>query len=104
MVPKDLNDDQKAGRKEVSAVMLRRFTAESNFLIRVITGDERRFFKYDPETRGRVRNCTRHSLREESSHEEIKNQENCHIFFFDSRGKIKKKITTWCYNESKILS
>jgi predicted unusual protein kinase regulating ubiquinone biosynthesis (AarF/ABC1/UbiB family) len=44
MVPKNLNDYQKARRNEVSAEMLERLESEPDFLIRVITGDESRFF------------------------------------------------------------
>jgi hypothetical protein len=50
MVPKNLRDDQKAGRNEVSAEMLERPETKPDFLNRVITGDESWFFEYDPET------------------------------------------------------
>jgi hypothetical protein len=51
MVPKNLNDDQKARQVEVSAEMLERLENEPDFLNRVITGDESWFFEYDPETK-----------------------------------------------------
>jgi hypothetical protein len=43
-VPKNLNDDQKAGRNEVSTEMTEHLETESDFLTRVITGDESWFF------------------------------------------------------------
>jgi hypothetical protein len=48
---KNLNDDQKAGRKEFSAEMLERLEIEPDFLTSAITGDENCFFEYDPETK-----------------------------------------------------
>jgi gamma-glutamyl phosphate reductase len=40
MVPRNLKDDQKAGRNEVSAEMLERLKTEPDFLTRVVTGVE----------------------------------------------------------------
>jgi hypothetical protein len=50
MVKKNLKN-QKAGRNEVSAEMLEQLETEPDFLIRVKTGDESRFFEYLPETK-----------------------------------------------------
>jgi orotate phosphoribosyltransferase-like protein len=44
IVPKNLNDDQKARGKEVSAEMLERLKTEPDCHNRVITGDESWFF------------------------------------------------------------
>jgi hypothetical protein len=49
MVPKDLNDDQKASRNDVSAEMLERLETEAHFLNGVIIDDESWFLEYDPE-------------------------------------------------------
>jgi hypothetical protein len=49
MVPKNLNDDQKACRNEVLAEMLEWLKTEPYFLNQVITGDESWFFEYEPE-------------------------------------------------------
>jgi histone-lysine N-methyltransferase SETMAR len=51
MVPKNVNDNQKARRKEVSAVMLQWVENEPDVLNQVVTGDESWFFEYDPETK-----------------------------------------------------
>jgi hypothetical protein len=51
MVPKNLNEDQKVHRKEVSAEMLEWLETEPHFLNWVITGDESWFFEYGPETK-----------------------------------------------------
>jgi hypothetical protein len=51
MVPKNLNDNQKGRRNEVSAEMLERRETEPDFLNRVITVYESWFFEYDPETK-----------------------------------------------------
>jgi hypothetical protein len=51
MVPKKLNDDQKACLNEVSAEMLERLETEPDVLNRIITADESWFFECDPETR-----------------------------------------------------
>jgi hypothetical protein len=48
---KKLNDDEEAGRNEVSVEMLERLETEPAFLIRVITGGESWFLEYDPETK-----------------------------------------------------
>jgi gamma-glutamyl phosphate reductase len=50
MLPKKLNDDQKARRNEVSAEMLDRLETEPDFLNRVTTGYESLVFEYDPQT------------------------------------------------------
>jgi hypothetical protein len=51
MVPKDLNDEEKSGLKEISAEMFERLGNEPDFLTRVITGDESWFYEYDPDTK-----------------------------------------------------
>jgi hypothetical protein len=72
VVPENFDDDQKARQKVVSAEVSERLETEPKFLNLVITGDERWFFEYDPET-------NRHSeawhmpvstTEEESSHED----------------------------------
>jgi hypothetical protein len=47
----NLNDNQKAGRNEVSADMLEQPETEPDSHTRVITGDEIWFFEYYPETK-----------------------------------------------------
>jgi hypothetical protein len=49
IVPKGLNDDQKACPNDMSAEMLEQLETELDFLNRVIIYDERWFFEYDPE-------------------------------------------------------
>jgi hypothetical protein len=51
MVSKNLNDDQRARRKEVSAEMLERLETEPDILNWVVIGNESWFFEYDPETK-----------------------------------------------------
>jgi hypothetical protein len=62
MVLKNLNDDQKARRIEVSAEMLEQLETEPDFINRVITGAESWFFEYDLKPRGSMRNSTHHSF------------------------------------------
>jgi hypothetical protein len=64
ILKKYLNDDQKAGRNEVSAEILERLETQPGFLIRVITGDESLFFEYNPEAKRQSKNGTRHSLQD----------------------------------------
>jgi hypothetical protein len=51
MVPKNLNDDLKACRNEVSAGMTDRLETESDLLTRVMTSDESWFLACDTETK-----------------------------------------------------
>jgi hypothetical protein len=88
MIPKNLNDDQKARRNEVSAEMLQRLETESDFLNRVITDDESWVFEYAPETKRQSEGMAHATVSktDESSHEQIKTQENCHHFLRSSWG------------------
>jgi hypothetical protein len=82
MLPKHLNDYQKAGRNEVSTEMLEWTKSGSDFLNRVITGDESWFFEYGPEAKRQSEEWhTPVSKAEERSHQQIKNQDNDHHFF-----------------------
>jgi hypothetical protein len=68
MVPKNLNDDQKARRNEVSAEMLERRETKPDFLNRVITCDESWFFEYEPETKRQSEEmCTPQSPKREQT-------------------------------------
>jgi hypothetical protein len=60
-LPKNLNDDRKARRNEVSTEMLERLETEPDFLTRVITADERWFCEYDRDTERQSEDVTRHS-------------------------------------------
>jgi hypothetical protein len=85
IVPKNLNNKQNAGRNEVSAEPLE---TKLDFLTWVITSDESWFFKYNPETKRQSEEWyTPVSKTHESSHEQIKNQENGHHFFRLSWGR-----------------
>jgi hypothetical protein len=57
MVPKILNDDQKARRNELSAEILERLETEPDFHSRDITGAGSRFLEYGPETKGQSEEC-----------------------------------------------
>jgi hypothetical protein len=52
MVPKTLNDYQKMHQNEVLGEMLKLLETEPNFVNWVITGNESRFFRYNPEIKG----------------------------------------------------
>jgi hypothetical protein len=75
MVPKKLNDDQKAGRNEESAELLERLETETDFRTRVMTADESWFYEYDPETKRQSEGMAHATVfkTEESSLEQIKN-------------------------------
>jgi len=51
LVPRNLSVEQKANRLEICQDLLERLKIESNFLHKVITGDESWVFDYDPETK-----------------------------------------------------
>ena len=51
IVPKNLSDEQKEVRKNLSIDALNQIESDPNFLKRVITCDESWFFAYDPETK-----------------------------------------------------
>jgi hypothetical protein len=63
--------------------MLERFESEPDFLTWVITGDESWFSEYDPETKRRSEEwyTPQSPKTEESSHEQIKYQDNGHTLF-----------------------
>jgi hypothetical protein len=86
-------DNQKADQKEVLTEILEQLETELHFLTRVIVGDESWFSKYDPETKRKSEEWnTPVSKTEESSHEQIKNQENGHYFFSILIRKFIKKL------------
>ena len=49
MVPRLLNDDQKERHMQVCQDIIERFHIQPDLFCRVITGDQTRIFKYDPE-------------------------------------------------------
>jgi uncharacterized protein (DUF2237 family) len=83
MVPENFNDYQKARRNEVSAEMLEWPKSGSDFLNRVITGDESWFLEYGPEAKRHEQGMAHATVSkaEESSHQQIKNQDKGHNFF-----------------------
>jgi hypothetical protein len=95
-VEKYFNDDQNAGRKELSEEILERLNTEPHFLTRVITGNESWFYEYDPETKRESEELhTPVSKTEESLHEGIKIKITV-ITFFDSRGVVQKEFLPLC--------
>jgi hypothetical protein len=86
MVPTNLNDDRKARRNEVSAEILEWLETGPDFLNLVKTDDVSRFLEKDWN---READCgmahTTFSKTEESSHAEMKIQENGHYFLLLSR-------------------
>jgi hypothetical protein len=74
----------------VLAEMLERLEIEPYFLNQVITGY---YSSMTLKQRGRVRHGTHHSLQDkESSHDQIKNQDNGHHLFFNSRGVVHQEF------------
>jgi hypothetical protein len=84
MVPKYV-DDQKPHRMEVSAEMFEWLETEQVSLNWVITSEDG-FTNVALKQRGRVWNSAYHSFQDrKNSHEQIKAEENGHIFFLDSK-------------------
>jgi len=86
MVPKHLTTEQKASRRDVCLDLLDRLEKESEFFIRVITGDESWILEYDPRDKtpkSGVAHC-KLSPSQESENEQIQNQINVHLFFWQS--------------------
>jgi hypothetical protein len=81
MVPKDLNDNEKVRRNKCPQKCFSGSKLKQILLIRSYQATIVGFSNTTLKPRGRVRNGTRHCLQEEeSSHEQIKNQGNGHIF------------------------
>jgi hypothetical protein len=103
MVPKHLNDDQKARRNEASAETLERLETEPDFLTRVIAGDESWFLDYDPETKRQSREWhTSQSPRQKKAR--MSKSRQWSSFSSILAGWFIKNLYTWCHSESKILS
>jgi hypothetical protein len=88
MVLKHLNDDQKGRRNEASAEMLEWLETETNFLYRVITGDENWFFEYVPEIMSQREEW--HTPQSPSQKKARKNHENGSLIY--SREVVHKQL------------
>ena len=89
MVPKNLTTEQKANRRHVCLNLLDRLEREPEFFSRVITGDESWILEYDPQDKtpkSWVAHC-KLSLSKESDNEQIQNQIDAHLFFWQSRDR-----------------
>jgi len=86
MVPKNLTTEQKASQRDMCLDLLDRLEREPEFFSRVITGDESWILEYDPRDKtpkSGVAHC-KVSLSQESENEQIQNQIDAHLFFWQS--------------------
>jgi hypothetical protein len=92
---KNLNDDQKARRNEVSVEMLERLETESDFLNRVITGDESWFSEYGPETKRQSEEWhTPQSPRQKKARMSKSKLKTMVIIFFDCLSVVHKEFVS----------
>jgi Skp family chaperone for outer membrane proteins len=94
-VPTNFNNDHKERQNEVSAEMLERLETEQDFLNQAITGDERRFFEYDPKTKRQSEEWhTSQSPRQKKARiNKEKINKKVIIFFSVSRGVVHKEFS-----------
>ena len=106
MVPKNLTTEQKANRRDVCLDLLDRLEREPEFFSRVITGDESWIFQYDPETKRQSREwrTAKLSPSQESENEQIQNQIDAHLFFWQSGDRPQGICTTRTNCQSNFSS
>jgi len=105
MVPKNLTTEQKANWRDVWLDLLDRLEREPEFFSRIITGDESWIFEYDPKTKrqSRVAHC-KLSPSQESKNEQIQNQIDAHLFFWQSGDRPQGICATRTNCQSNFLS
>jgi len=82
MVPRNLSQDQKDMRKERCVDFLNLIANDSDFLERVITGDESWVFEFDPETKRQSMEWhTQHLHGQKSKKEQVKDQKHAGLLF-----------------------
>ena len=83
LVPKNLTTEQKANRRDVCLDLLDRLEKGPEFFTRVITGDESWIRPRDKTPKSGVAHC-KLSPSQESENEQIQNQVDAHLFFWQS--------------------
>ena len=85
MVPKNIATEQKANWRDACLDLLDCLERGPELFSRVITGDEAWILEYDPETKHQSREWhTANSTRPKKENEQIQNEINCHLFFWQS--------------------
>ena len=94
MVSKNLTTEQKANRRDVCRDLLDRLEREPEFFSRVITGDgvmDSEVRPRDKTPKSGVAHC-KLSPSKESKNEQIQNQIDAHLFFFNSQGMVHNEF------------